>query len=91
MTIDVDLNGSAEGERVEFDKVLLISDKDKVLVGTPTIEGAKVIATSKGMVKGKKIIVLKFKAKDHYTRKTGHRQKYTRLTIDSIIKPGENN
>jgi len=91
MTIDVDLNGSAEGEKVEFDKVLLISDENKVLVGTPTVEGAKVVATSRGMVKGKKIIVLKFKAKDHYTRKTGHRQKYTRLVIDSIIKPGENN
>jgi len=91
MTIDVDLNGSAEGEKVEFDKVLLISDENKVLVGTPTVEGAKVVATSRGMVKGKKIIVLKFKAKDHYTKKTGHRQKYTRLVIDSIIKPGENN
>jgi large subunit ribosomal protein L21 len=91
MTIDVDLNGSAEGEKVEFDKVLLISDENKVLVGTPTVEGAKVVATSRGTVKGKKIIVLKFKAKDHYTRKTGHRQKYTRLVIDSIIKPGENN
>ena len=48
------------------------------------------MATSKGLVKGDKIIVLRFKAKDHYTKKTGHRQKYTRITIDDIIKPGEN-
>jgi large subunit ribosomal protein L21 len=57
-------------------------------VGTPTIEGAKVTATARGLVKGKKLIVFKFKAKDHYSKKTGHRQKYTRLTIDDIVVPG---
>jgi large subunit ribosomal protein L21 len=88
-TVDVDLTGSAEGDKVELDKVLLISDDKKVVVGTPTIEGAKVLATSKGMTKGDKIIVFKFKNKDHFSKKTGHRQKYTRLTIDDII-PGSN-
>lgn len=79
---------TAEGDKVELDKVLLIADDKKVTVGTPTIEGAKVLATSKGLAKGKKIIVFKFKAKDHYSKKTGHRQKYTRLTIDDIVAPG---
>jgi large subunit ribosomal protein L21 len=65
-------------------------DDEHTAVGTPTVEGAKVMATSKGPVKGKKIIVLKFKRKDHYTKKTGHRQKYTRLTIDDIVVPGLN-
>ncbi len=46
------------------------------------------MATSKGLTKGNKIIVFKFKAKDHYSKKTGHRQKYTRLTIDDIVVPG---
>jgi large subunit ribosomal protein L21 len=73
-----------------LDKVLLISDGGKVTVGAPAIEGAKVVATSKGTVKGHKIPVLRFKSKVHYTKKTGHRQKYTRLTIKSIEKPGEN-
>jgi len=90
-TVDVDLNGSAEGDKVELDKVLLISDNDKVTVGTPTVDGAKILATSRGLVKGDKIIVLKFKHKDHYTKKNGHRQKYTRLTIDNIVVPGANN
>ncbi len=85
----MDLNGSAEGDKVELDKVLLISDNDKVTVGNPTVEGAKVTATSKGLVRGDKIIVLKFKQKDHYTKKTGHRQKYTRLTINDIVTPGK--
>jgi large subunit ribosomal protein L21 len=60
-------------------------------VGNPTVEGAKVTATSKGLVKGDKIIVLKFKHKDHFTKKTGHRQKYTRLTINDIEVPGKKN
>jgi large subunit ribosomal protein L21 len=81
---------SAEGDKVELDKVLLIADDKNVTVGKPTIEGAKVLATSKGLVKGDKIIVLKFKHKDHFTKKTGHRQKYTRLTIDDIVVPGAN-
>jgi large subunit ribosomal protein L21 len=80
----------AEGEKVELDKVLLISDDNKFTVGAPTIEGAKVLATSKGLAKGKKIIVLRYKRKDHYTKKTGHRAKYTRLTIDNIVLPGAN-
>jgi large subunit ribosomal protein L21 len=88
--VDVDLMEKAEGDKVELDKVLLISDDKNVTVGTPTIEGAKVMATSKGLAKGQKIIVLRFKHKDHYTKKTGHRQKYTRLTIDDIVVPGTN-
>lgn len=87
--MDVDLTGAADGDKVELDKVLLIAADDKVTLGTPTIEGARVLATSKGLAKGKKIIVLRFKAKNRYTKKTGHRQKYTRLTIDQILQPGE--
>ena len=68
-----------EGNTVELDKVLFIADGDKVTVGTPTIDGAKVIATSQGDGKGKKIIVFKYKSKVRYRKKTGHRQVYTRL------------
>ena len=54
------------------------------------IEGAKVLATSKGLAKGKKVIVLRYKHKDHYTKKTGHRTQFTRVTIDDIVVPGAN-
>jgi len=77
----------AEGNTVELDKVLLIANGDNVTVGTPTIDRAKVIATSKGEGKAKKIIVLKYKSKVRYRKKTGHRQLYTRLAIDKIIEP----
>ena len=89
-TVDVDLMDVKEGDAVEFDKVLLIADDLKVTVGTPAIECAKVVATSQGLKKGNKIIVLMFKLKDHYTKKTGHRQKYTRLSINDIVVPGAN-
>jgi len=79
---------AAEGNAVELDKVLFIADGDKVTVGTPTIEGAKVIATSQGEGRGKKIIVFKYKPKVRYRRKTGHRQFHTRLVIDKIVGPG---
>ncbi len=79
----------AEGNTVELDRVLLIASDDKVTVGTPTIDGAKVLATSQGEGRNKKIIVLKYKPKTRYRKKTGHRQDYTRLVIDKIIESGE--
>ena len=66
---------------------MLIADGDKVMVGTPTIDGAKVVATSGGEEKGKKIIVLRYKPKVRYRKKTGHRQLYTKLAINEIITP----
>jgi len=87
-SIDVERLDVAEGNTVDLDRVLLIADGDKVTVGTPTIEGARVIATSKGEGKGKKIIVFKYKPKVRYRRKMGHRQLYTSLTIDKIVEPG---
>ena len=57
-------------------------------MGTPTVEGAKVIATSRGGGKTKKVIVFKYKPKVRYRRKKGHRQLYTRLAIDRIVEPG---
>jgi len=77
----------AEGDTVELDKVLLIANGDKVIVGTPTIDQAKVIATSKGEGKAKKIIVFKYKSKVRYHKKTGHRQRFTSLAIDKIVEP----
>ena len=68
--------------------MLLIANDDKVTVGTPTIEGAKVVATFLGEGKGKKVVVFKYKPKVRYRKKTGHRQLYTRLIVDRIVEPG---
>ncbi len=86
-TIDVERLDIAEGDTVELERVLLIADGDRLRVGKPAIQGAKVIVTSKGEGKDKKIIVFKYKSKVRYRRKTGHRQLYTRLTIEKINEP----
>ncbi|HEX78945.1 MAG TPA: 50S ribosomal protein L21 [Dehalococcoidia bacterium] len=87
-TVDVDRLGVAEGDTVELDRVLLIADGDNVIVGKPVVPGATVIATARGENKGDKIIVFKYKPKVRYRKKTGHRQIYTRLSIDKINQPG---
>jgi len=78
----------AEGGAIELDRVLLIADGDKVTVGKPVIDGARVLATVKQNGRGKKIIVFKYKPKVRYRRKSGHRQLYTSLSIDNILPPG---
>lgn len=86
-TIEVDRLPAAEGETVELSQVLLVADGDDAIIGTPTVDGAKVVATCLGEKKGDKIIVFKYKAKTRYRRKKGHRQFYTMLRIDNIVKP----
>ena len=86
-TVEVERLGVAEGSAVELDRVLLIADGEKVTTGTPTVDGARVVATSQGEGRGKKVIVFKYKSKMRYRKKTGHRQPYTRLTIDRIVGP----
>ena len=86
--LDVDRLEVAEGDTVELGRVLLIADDEKITIGNPTIDGAKVMATSQGEGKTKKIIVFHYKPKRRYRKKTGHRQLYTRLSIDEIVGPG---
>jgi large subunit ribosomal protein L21 len=83
-TIEVDLYDVEVGEQVDLERVLLIADGPDVTIGTPYIEGAKVGATVVSKVKGPKVIIFKYKPKQRYRVKTGHRQKYIRLKIDSI-------
>ena len=73
-----------EGETVEFDNVLMTIDGDNVTVGTPKVEGVKVTAKLIKNGKAKKIMVFKFKAKKNYRRRQGHRQPYTKLSIEKI-------
>ena len=87
-TVDVDNLNVIDGDTIEFDKVLVIGDEKNATIGAPTIEGAKVTATSKGTVRGDKIIVYKFKSKVRFRKKTGHHQLFTRLAIDKIEAPG---
>ncbi|MDO8473170.1 MAG: 50S ribosomal protein L21 [Dehalococcoidia bacterium] len=86
-TFNAELLVAAPGDTVVLDRVLLISDENGVTVGSPAIEGAKVLATAIGDIRAKKVIVFKYKSKTRYRKKTGHRQEYTRLQVKDIVAP----
>ena len=69
---------------VELTEVLAVSNGETLKVGTPVVEGAKVVAKVAAQGKAKKVIVFKYKAKKDYRRKNGHRQPYTKLVIEKI-------
>lgn len=72
-----------EGDNLSFDQVLLVENDGKVQVGTPTLQ-ASVNATVLGHQKGDKVIVFKKKRRKGYRKKNGHRQRFTKIKIDSI-------
>ena len=84
--IEVERLDVPEGGTVELDKVLFIGGDKDTLVGNPVIKGAKVVATSLGEAKGEKVIAFKYKSKVRYRRKKGHRQTYTKILVNEIIK-----
>ena len=79
----------AEGKKISFDKVVLVSDNGKVQVGTPYVSGVKVEGKVVSHGRGKKILVYKYKAKKNERRTIGHRQDYTKVEIVSIGKGTE--
>ncbi len=83
-TIDVERLGAAEGEPVDFPRVLVVSDDKGVRIGTPVVEGAKVSGTVIEQGRGRKVIVFKKIRRKQYRRTRGHRQHYTRVRIDRI-------
>lgn len=85
--IEVDRLSLDIGKPVEFKEVLLVVDGSTIKVGTPLIKGASVKGKVLDQVKAKKIIVFKYIPKERYRRKKGHRQQYTRVSIDKITLP----
>lgn len=73
----------SEKEKLDF-STLLVSDNDKVSIGTPEVKNSKVKISVLGNEKGKKIHVFKFKSKSKYRRKIGSRQEYTRVKVEKI-------
>lgn len=83
--VEVALLDADPGSQLELGEVLMLGGSDSIQVGTPLIEGAKVLAKVLDTTKGNKIIVFKYKNKKRYRRRTGHRQQYTRIAISSIV------
>lgn len=74
------------GSKVDFDKVLLLSDGKKVTVGKPFVDGKTVKAEVVRHGRDKKIIVFKKKRRKDYRRTRGHRQGYTEIRITALPK-----
>lgn len=81
--VRVELLAGSPGDQVALDEVLLVGG-DPVRVGRPRVEGAKVLATIEAEDKGPKIKIFKMRRRKRYRLRKGHRQRYTRLRIDSI-------
>jgi len=82
--IQIEKVAGKEGDKVKFDKVLLVADGDKVEVGKPYVSGKAVEAKVLGQSRDRKILVMKFKNKVRYKRKKGHRQHHTTVEIASF-------
>lgn len=84
----IDLYGGGEaaaGDSITFDRVLMVGGEGEARFGRPHLEGATVTAEIlEPVVKGEKLHIYKFKPKTGYKRKTGHRQRYTRVRITGI-------
>lgn len=72
------------GDSVTFDSVLFTDDGKAANVGAPTVSGSKVTGTALEVGKGKKIVVVKYKAKSRYHKKRGHRQPFLKVKIESL-------
>lgn len=84
-SVEVEKLPAEIGDRIELDQVLMVIDPDQVHVGRPIVEGAKVIATVTEQGLGRKKIVFKYRPKQRYRVKRGHRQPYTRLLIEDVV------
>ena len=72
------------GESIELAEVLLVGEKDRATIGTPLVDGAKVVGTITAQGRGPKITIFKMKRRKGYRRKSGHRQSYTEIRVDQI-------
>lgn len=83
-TIEVDLLDAEVGQNIELGTVLLLVDGEQISVGAPAVNGARVNSTVVEHFKGPKIVIFRYRPKKRIRVKTGHRQHYTRLQINTI-------
>ncbi|UCE85567.1 MAG: 50S ribosomal protein L21 [Deltaproteobacteria bacterium] len=88
-SVRVEKLDGAVGKQVELSDVLLIGGEGDRRIGTPRVDGARVIGTITAHGRGEKITVFKFKRRKNYRRKQGHRQDYTELKIEKIESGGK--
>ena len=82
--IDVELFDTGSETKATFEDVLLVADGAKVKVGQPTVAGASVSGEILGEVKAKKVVAYKYRRREGYHRKVGHRQRHIRVKVEKI-------
>ena len=82
--ISIEKIGGSKGENIFFDEVLMIAGAEDVKIGTPFLKGARVEAEIIEQAKAAKLNVFKMKRRKGFKKKTGHRQKLTRMKIKEI-------
>jgi len=82
--LEVEKIDAPEGETVEVADVLAVGEKDDLQVGAPFVPGAKVKLRVEEHGKGPKIMIFKYKPKKRYRRRQGHRQPFSRVTVEKI-------
>jgi large subunit ribosomal protein L21 len=88
-TLEVERLPFEPGKQIEIGEVLLISDADHSVIGSPFVENTTVLATVTEQKRGKKLIVFRYKPKKRFRHRRGHRQELTLLTIDDIVSEGK--
>ncbi len=83
--LKVDRLEGAEGDELDFDHVMLLSDGEKVKVGTPFVKGVLVKTKLEKHEKGAKVVVFKYKRRKSYRKKRGHRQQYSVVRVEDIV------
>jgi large subunit ribosomal protein L21 len=83
-TLRIEKLALAEGDTVNFDRVLMVGEGETVKVGSPTVSGASVSATVVGHGRADKINIIKFRRRKHYMRRQGHRQHFTEIKVTGI-------
>jgi large subunit ribosomal protein L21 len=72
------------GDKISFDRVLMVDNGSDTTIGAPYIKGAAVTAEVTRVARHKKVVVIKYKAKSNYFKKRGHRQPYFEVKITSL-------
>jgi large subunit ribosomal protein L21 len=88
-TLEVNRLPVDDGAQVKFEEVLLISDENGSMIGTPLLDNAMVLATAIKQGRGEKLIVFRYKSKKRFRHRRGHRQELTILSIDDIVADGK--
>jgi len=87
MVLDLEKKPLKLGARFEFERVLLTSDGERVHVGAPLVDGARVVAQVTDHGRGPKQVVFTYKRRKNERRRLGHRQAFTRVRIREIVPP----